>query len=69
MCIHIGHIMSAHVLKLRAATGQGRLGATACSYTPNGRSAVQCVVYTCTCVPFACYMIDVYLPITPHTHC
>ena len=28
--------MSAHVLKLRAATGQGRLGATACSYTPNG---------------------------------
>lgn len=28
--------MSAHVLKLRAATGQGRLGATACSYTHNG---------------------------------
>lgn len=33
---HFGHLINKHVLKVRAATGQGRLGATACCYSPNG---------------------------------
>lgn len=33
---HFGNLISKHVLKLRGATGQGRLGATCCCYSPNG---------------------------------
>lgn len=34
---HFGNLMCTHVLKLKASTGQGRLGVTACAYSPNGK--------------------------------
>ena len=37
---HFGNIMSKHVLKLRPAKGQGRLAATSCCYSPNGKRIV-----------------------------
>ncbi len=33
---HFGALVSKHVLKLRAISGQGRLGATACCFSPSG---------------------------------
>ena len=31
-----GNLCSKHVLKIRGVTGQNRVGATSCCYTPNG---------------------------------
>ena len=49
---HFGNLINKNVLKLRAQTGQGRLAATACCYTPDG---TFCTAYFSVAYCHQCY--------------